>query len=482
MITACASTVDYIGFHAAQNPRRYAILLNGVGVTYEKFDRDVAKMTAALEKFGPQSGQIYAVESSDFYTHWLIVLALDALGVCTLSYVPSEIEAIGDALAKVDMAICTSDGIPDCVARVHILDPAWAKRVSEAVPVVPIQPRVTDPNAALRLVKSSGTTGQVKTMIHTRAIHEARLQRSQMHLGFGKNSRYLMTMGFSIQASHLEATGCIRAGGTCVYEDRIPLHDALAKYDISEALFLPKVLLQLLNGIPKNYKKRDRLRIMTLGAPVSKPVRKRVTDLLGATVLESYGTNESGTICRMQADSIGAVIPGVQVETVNDDDQPVFNTPGFVRVKSSSCVDAYLDAPGGTREKFRDGWFYPGDMAVMRDRRTLLLLGRADDLINVGGVKVSPRTFEDDLVQNLQVVDAALAIVDDDQGKPQYWLAVVPREDEAVADIAVRAADVLPAKLQVVKLIGVKAIPRTETGKIQRYKLNQALKHLQENH
>ena len=482
MITACASTVDYIGFHAVHSPTRHAILLNGVGVTYSKFYRDIAKMVASLEELSPQPGHIYAVESPEFYTHCLIVLALDALGVCTLSYVPNEIEAIQDTLAKVEMAICSPDGVADCVVRVHVLDPAWAKRVCEAVPVVPIQPRVADPSAALRLVKSSGTTGQVKAMIHTRAIHEARLHRSQMHLGFGKNSRYLMTMGFSIQASHLEATGCIRAGGMCVYEDRIPLHDALAKYDISEALFLPKVLLQLLDGIPKNYTRRDRLRIMTLGAPVSNPVRKRVADLLGATVLESYGTNESGTICRMRPDSIGTVIPGVQVETVDDDDQPVFDAPGFVRVKSNGCVEAYLDSPDETREKFRDGWFYPGDMAVMRDRRTLLLLGRADDLINVGGVKVSPRTFEDDLVKSLQVDDAALAIVDDDQGKPQYWLAVVPTDGEAVADIAGRAADVLPTKLRSVKLIGVKAIPRTETGKIQRYKLKQTLKHLQEKH
>jgi len=184
----------------------------------------------------------------------------------------------------------------------------------------------------------------------------------------------------------------------------------------------------------------------------------------------------------MRPDSIGTVIPGVQVETVDDEDQPVFDAPGFVRVKSNGCVEAYLDSPDGTREKFRDGWFYPGDMAVMRDRRTLLLLGRADDLINVGGVKVSPRTFEDDLVKSLQVDDAALAIVDDDQGKPQYWLAVVPTDGEAVADIAGRAADVLPTKLRSVKLIGVKAIPRTETGKIQRYKLNQTLKHHQEKH
>ena len=475
-VKPCASTVDFIAFHAVHHPTRVAILLDGQRVTYHKLCRDISKTMTALEELGPQQGEVFAVETPIFYAHWLLVLALDALGVCSLSFEAGEIEYIEDTLSTVDRVLSAQNSVPSIASNWHHLDQSWWQRTFNGIPSAAVKARDMDPNSPLRLVKSSGTTGDIKAMIQSRGVHEVRIHRSQMHSSFGPATRYFLTMGFSVQAFHLEASVCLRAGGTCVYESRLTKLQALRRHKVTDASFLPRDLTRVLDGVPKSFNKRNQLRISTLGAPVSNSMRRRVTELLGARLVESYGTNETGVICRMKADGTGTAIPNVQVQTVNDDGNPVFGETGYVRVKSDGCVDGYVNDPDLTRKKFRDGWFYPGDVAIMQNPHTLRLLGRADDLINVGGLKVSPRKIEQDILSDLPVADAALAMIDDEQKNAQLYLAVVLNEGDDLDEITNRLREVLSKDFNSAKIVAVQSIPRTDTEKVQGYKLRQVIK------
>jgi len=473
------STVKYIAIHAARQPHNIVLLLNGREITYDAFHRNIGKMVAALKHIGLRQSQTVGVETSNSYLHWLVLLACDALDVGTMSYDHTEIPAIKVTLAKLDLVLCSPEWEPQDAKRVHHMDHAWIDAFLAIEPALPIEPIASDPDAPLRIVKSSGTTGTIKTMIQTRGVHEARLARSQQHCGFTANTRYFVALGFSVLAYHLDATACIRAGGACVFDDREPLINALGKYAITDILLLPKTLIELLNGVPESYVKSNRLRIFVLGAPVSKTVHGRVSELLSAELSESYGTNEAGAVCRMDPDGAGTVVPGVRVEVTADDDAPVFGKPGRIRIQSDGCVSGYLDDPETTEQMFRNGWFYPGDIGIMQDSRTLKIVGREDDLLNVRGIKYAPQPMEDKLIRELPITDACLTVLNDKDGIANVRIAIVPDDPGSIPYIEKNLSSLLPSTFGLVTVTVLKSIPRTNTGKIQRGKLKRILQQLQ---
>ena len=85
----------------------------------------------------------------------------------------------------------------------------------------------------------------------------------------------------------------------------------------------------------------------------------------------------------------GRPLPGVELEVVDAEDRP--QPPGCggaIRLRAPGMAEGYLDNPQQTAQRFRDGWFYPGDIARWEPDGVLRLLGRADDVVNLGGFKL----------------------------------------------------------------------------------------------
>lgn len=470
------STVDYVGFHAAAVPEKIAIVVNGESITYAALYQGIGKMVVALRRIGLHEGQTAAIETSNAYLHWLILLAFDALGIGTLSYDPAEAPFIEETLVSVNLVMCAPGREPAGAKRVHCIDQAWADSVAAQPPGEPIVTCVSDPAAPFRIVKSSGTTGTPKAMVQSRAVFEARLMRAQYHAGYRAETRYLVAMGFSVQAYHLAGTGCLRAGGTCVFENRKPLAATLAEQAITDISLLPRTLNSLLDGMAGMKPKHAGLKVFTIGAPVTKAVHARAADVLGATLFEAYSTNEAGAICRMNKDGTGTIIPGIRVDVVDDAETPILGKPGRVRVQGDGCISGYLNDPEADRKMFRNGWFYPGDVAIQHDSRRLTIVGRADDLLNIQGIKYAPQALEEKLVAALPIADACIAVVDDAHGVAKVWVVVVPNDKIKIADIQPTLTSMLPPLFGSVSVVALNAIPRTPTAKVRRAVLNQVLR------
>jgi acyl-coenzyme A synthetase/AMP-(fatty) acid ligase len=124
---------------------------------------------------------------------------------------------------------------------------------------------------------------------------------------------------------------------------------------------------------------------------------------------------------------------------------------------------------------FRDGWFYPGDVAEMIDNNTIKLVGRVDDLLNIRGVKIAPQFLEEDLARALPVNDVCLTTLFDEKGVNQLWVVVAPLQEGNREQFERIVRSVLPSIVGDFVLASVTAIPRTGTGKIQRKALQQTL-------
>src|SRR5689334_2714274 len=85
-------TLDYIEFHAAERADAVAYVDNGLAITYRQFGRDVRKMMTALQGFGLTRGAWVGVGvgNAHQYLHWVILLALDRLGIASVSLFSKE--------------------------------------------------------------------------------------------------------------------------------------------------------------------------------------------------------------------------------------------------------------------------------------------------------------------------------------------------------------------------------------------------------
>ncbi len=465
------SSVTYVAYHAAQRPDAIAVIVNGSEITYQAFYRDIGCFVAALRKLELESGQVVGIEHPHLYLHRLAVFALEALGVTSFSYGKDDVSVLRAELADADMLLCSADGAPDGHQNIQTMDQGWIDEIRRETPENPIRTERLNRETPLRITRSSGTTGSLKCMYHTAAIREFWIENYLFCTGVNRRSRYLMSIGFTIEAMQYYATACVRMGGTCIYDGRTDLADVLTKQNISHVALPTFVLKQLLDGMPHDYVKPKDLTIYLISAAVPPDVRAKVRKYLANETLESYGTSECGGICDMDGDANGVVRPGVIAEVVDDDEQPVFGEVGRVRVRSPGVVDGYIGDPGNTARMFRGDWFYPGDLAIMQDERTLKLVGRADDILNIGGVKFKPETLEEKLRQAVSVTDLCIVELTDDAGLNRLCIVVVPQDGSDGSELKGQLSAHLPSNLGQVELVTAKHIPRTEMGKAKRNEL-----------
>lgn len=138
-------------------------------------------------------------------------------------------------------------------------------------------------------------------------------------------------------------------------------------------------------------------------------------------------------------------------------------------------ADGFLDDPAGTARMFRNGWFYPGDTGILHGDGRLEMLGRDDDILNIGGHKVPAADLEEIIRNRAAVVDVGVCMAPDANGIDETWISVVYDAPDD-RDLAVRLAPALrDYPYGRVRLIKLAAIPRTETGKIRRAELRDAV-------
>ncbi|MDD9917251.1 MAG: class I adenylate-forming enzyme family protein [Rhodospirillaceae bacterium] len=461
--------------HAARRPADTALIVNGAAITYQAFHRDLGCFVSALRDLCLESGQTVGIEHPHPYLHWLAVLSVEALGAISFSYRPEDREILREELEISDLILCTARGEPARARRVQVMTREWTDSVRQSTPEHPIRTAPITPDTPLRITRSSGTTGSLKRMYHTGRIREFWIENYLQRSGLAQGSRYLMSFGFTIEAMQYYATACARVGGTCIYEGRTDLATVLASQNISHVALPAYLLKQLLDGLPKDYRKPDDLTIYVISAAVSADTRSRLKMNLADTLIESYGTSECGGISDMDGDGIGRIRPGVTVEILNDDDEPVTGETGRIRVRSPGVVPGYLEAPEATARMFRDGWFYPGDLGVLRDAHALELIGRADDMLNIGGTKFLPGPVEERLRAAVAVGDLCLVALPAEGAPDKLCVVVVPLPGTDPKSLRDSLSPLLPADLEPIDLVFADHIPRTEMGKARRTELVQAL-------
>jgi acyl-coenzyme A synthetase/AMP-(fatty) acid ligase len=209
------------------------------------------------------------------------------------------------------------------------------------------------------------------------------------------------------------------------------------------------------------------IKIFAVGAKLGESTRALAQATLNAELMDAYGTTETGWLAMFGESSVGDVLPGVDLEVVGPDDQPLpAGQAGQLRARSPEMASGYLDQALSSAA-FRDGWYYTGDFARMPAARRIELIGRADALLNFGGIKISPETIEAALTARSIAADVAALSRAGADGIAQLWLALVAPRLAGQA-LERELASALGANLGPIQVVLVDQVPRNAAGKLLR--------------
>jgi 2,3-dihydroxybenzoate-AMP ligase len=476
-------TVDYLRFHALAQPQAIALIQDGREIRYAEFACDLWKFTRAVRRFQLPRGSSVAIGCDDFYTHWLLILAFERLGIATASFGSTEGSASRDLLGSVDLVLAEPH-FPTGGWNTRALTEAWRQAVLAAPDEGPVPGAVEHPDDVVRILRTSGTTGTPKRFPLRRRMSQARQVRRQwLYRGWPEGARVLVSFAWSVGDTYGSVEAALRAGQTVVAQHRLAVADMPAlirTHKLPLLSVLPVQLKQLLELLPDDWVKPDRLEIRSFGGAIPEALRRAVLERLATRVTEVYGANEFGLAAvTREADSggFGILLPEVEVEIVDEADRPVPDgTAGQIRVRGPSVFDGYLGDPTLTRRMLRQGWFYPGDTGI-RDGGRLQVLGRSDDQVNIGGAKY-PLTRLEEHIQKIGgpgLRDAGLIAIADAAGIAELHVALVTdgSDDRALLDRIIAVLQpIVAGNLNVIRL---EQIPRNEMGKIDRIRLKQAI-------
>lgn len=214
--------------------------------------------------------------------------------------------------------------------------------------------------------------------------------------------------------------------------------------------------------------------------PLPAETFERFRERFGVTILDGIGSTEmlhiylGNTPAKHRAGTSGVPVPGYAVRVVDehDADQPA-NEPGELLASGGSMATGYWCRSDTSRATFRGEWLATGDLYVRDDDGFHTYMGRVDDMLRVGGEWVSPAEVEGVLIEHSSVLEAAVVGERDATGvlRPIAHVIGAPGETPDPDVLGEHCRDRLAGYKRPKRYEVVDDLPKTATGKIQRFKL-----------
>ena len=188
-------------------------------------------------------------------------------------------------------------------------------------------------------------------------------------------------------------------------------------------------------------------------------------------MLHIFLSNRPG---KLRYGTTGWPVPGYEIELRGDDGKPVPDgEPGDLYISGPSAAMMYWGNRAKTRDTFQGGWTKSGDKYIRNEDGSYTYGGRSDDMLKVSGIYVSPFEVEATLVQHSAVLEAAVIGKEDAQGLTKTKAFVVFKPGQAASEEELKAfvKDRLAPYKYPRYFEFVNELPKTATGKIQRFKL-----------
>jgi fatty-acyl-CoA synthase len=524
---AALTPLSFLARSAAVYPDKTAVIHGERRLTYAELEARCRRLASALARRGIGRGDTVAIMAPNvpalLEAHYGVPMAggvlnalnyrLDARTIAfTLEHGGAKLliadrefsETVGEALGRlgrrlpvidIDDPLYTGSG-----ARLGERD--YEALLGEGDPAFAWSPPA-DEWQAICLLYTSGTTGDPKGVVyHHRGAYLNALGNA---LAFGLSPRtvYLWTLPMFHCSGWTYTWAVTAVGGTHVCLRRVDpalVFPTIATHGVTHMCGAPVVLSTLIHA-PAEVKRTfaHRVEIATGGAAPPTAVITameamgfRVTHLYGLT--ETYGP---ATLCAWQDAWEGLDLParaghmarqGVAYPTLGGlmvadpaTMQPVprdGRTMGELMLRGNTVMKGYLANPRATAEAFRDGWLHTGDLAVWHPDGYVEIRDRSKDIIISGGENISSLEVEEVLYRHPAVMEAAVVAAPDERWgeTPCAFVTLKPGAAPVSAEAIVEWCRANLARFKVPRRVVFGPLPKTSTGKIQKFLLREQAK------
>ncbi|TNE69928.1 MAG: acyl-CoA synthetase [Rhodobacteraceae bacterium] len=358
---------------------------------------------------------------------------------------------------------------------------------------------------AISLNYTSGTTGNPKGVVyHHRGAH-LNAMSNIVTWGMAHHSRYLWTLPmFHCNGWCFPWTIAANAG-VCVCLRAVraePIFELIREEKVTHFCGAPIVLNMLANAPDALKDFSHEVKVMTAGASPPAAVIAKM-EAMGIEVTHVYGLTETygpSVVCAWKADWDGL---GVEDKAVKKARQGVRNvalsglmvadpetlepvpsdgtTMGEIFMRGNNVMKGYLKNPSATQKSFNGGWFASGDLGVMHPDGYVELKDRSKDIIISGGENISSIEVEDVLYKHPAVMEAAVVAKPDEKWgeTPCAFVDLKPGESVTQAEIIAFCRQNM-AHFKAPKTVIFGPLPKTSTGKIQKFLLRDQARNLRE--
>jgi len=406
---------------------------------------------------------------------------IESSGAAALVYSPEFAEEVEGALAQ-------AGARPAHVLRVDGEGDTLTRRLARASTSLDPAPAAAGDDCFW--LYSSGSTGLPKAAVHA---HRDMVVTSQHYgvdvLGIGADDIYFSAakLFFAYGLGNAMTFPLWSGGQAVLFPDRptpAMMFEFIERYRPTLFFGVPTLYAAQLQALESASPDLSSLKCcVSAGEPLPADILARWKAATGLDILDGIGTTEILHIFianrrgAIRPGTSGQIVPGYEARIVDENGKDVAaGETGALRIAGGSVLKYYWNNPEKTAAAIVDGWVNTGDTYFQDADGYFVCCGRSDDMMKVGGIWCSPVEIEARLIEHPKVLEAAIV------GRPDADEMIKP-EAHIVLNSAKDASDALAGELLAHCKAGlapykyprwfnfVDELPKTATGKIQRYKL-----------
>ncbi|WP_216829838.1 acyl-CoA synthetase [Alkalihalobacterium elongatum] len=271
-------------------------------------------------------------------------------------------------------------------------------------------------------------------------------------------------------------------------------YQLLEEYEITNFAYAPTAYRMMMASGPELVKQHtfQVKKFSSAGEPLNAEVVRFFKENFGREIYDHYGATETGMIVNnfnvtdmeVKPGSMGLPTPGYNIALVNDEGNPVVKGDAGQIVIDTTAFPyfflGYWQDPKKTAEKIQGNWFYSGDLALEDEDGYFWFQGRSDDIISSAGYRIGPFEVESCLIEHPAVAEAAV-VGKPDAAKGEIVKAYVvlnpsyPSSDELEKELSTFVKSKLSKHQYPREVEFVESLPKTQSGKIQRFLLRKSM-------